>query len=145
MIAETGSRAGRREWIGLAVLALPTLLLALDLSALYLAVPHLSAELDAGGTRALSIMDIYGFMTAGFLVTMGTLGDRIGRRRLLPASAVTAGIAVGSIAGGWVVSAGADAPVGLAALLCAAVLPATWVTRRLQSGRVDLKSAAVQA
>ena len=40
-------RAGRREWIGLAVLALPTLLLSLDMSVLYLALPHLSADLDA--------------------------------------------------------------------------------------------------
>jgi DHA1 family inner membrane transport protein len=63
----------------------------------------------------------------------------------LPASAVTAGIAVGSIAGGWVLAAGADAPIGLAAMLCAAVLPATWATRRLRSGRVDLKTAAVPA
>ncbi len=75
--------AGRREWSGLAVLALPTLLLSMDMSVLYIALPHLSADLDAGGTQQLWIMDIYGFMIAGFLVTMGTLGDRIGRRRLL--------------------------------------------------------------
>ncbi|MBO4209921.1 MFS transporter [Micromonospora echinofusca] len=76
-------RAGRREWTGLAVLALPTLLLALDLSVLYLALPRLSADLGADSTAQLWITDIYGFMIAGFLVTMGTLGDRIGRRRLL--------------------------------------------------------------
>ncbi len=29
------------------------------------------------------ITDIYGLMIAGCLITMGTLGDRIGRRRLL--------------------------------------------------------------
>jgi MFS transporter, DHA2 family, multidrug resistance protein len=78
-----GPRAGRREWIGMAVLALPTLLLALDMSVLYLALPHLSADLGADSTQQLWIMDIYGFMIAGFLITMGTLGDRIGRRRLL--------------------------------------------------------------
>jgi DHA2 family multidrug resistance protein-like MFS transporter len=76
-------RAGRREWIGLAVLTLPTLLLSLDMSVLYLALPRLSADLGANATQQLWIMDIYGFMIAGFLVTMGTLGDRIGRRRLL--------------------------------------------------------------
>jgi DHA2 family multidrug resistance protein-like MFS transporter len=75
--------ATRREWIGLAVLALPTLLLSLDMSVLYLALPFLSADLDATSTQQLWIMDIYGFMIAGFLITMGTLGDRIGRRRLL--------------------------------------------------------------
>jgi len=65
------------------VLALPTLVLSLDLSVLYLALPHLTADLHAGGTQQLWIIDTYGFVVAGFLVTMGTLGDRIGRRRLL--------------------------------------------------------------
>jgi len=76
-------RATRRQWLGLAVLALPTLLLSLDISVLYLALPHLSADLGANSTEQLWILDIYSFMLAGFLVTMGTLGDRIGRRRLL--------------------------------------------------------------
>ncbi|MGW5051342.1 MFS transporter [Actinokineospora sp. NPDC004072] len=80
--------ATRREWLGLAVLALPTLLLALDMSVLYLALPHLSAELGATSTEQLWITDIYGFMIAGFLVTMGTLGDRIGRRKLMLIGAV---------------------------------------------------------
>jgi DHA2 family multidrug resistance protein-like MFS transporter len=76
-------RATRQEWIGLAVLGLPTLLLSLDISVLYLALPHLSSDLGADSTQQLWILDIYSFMLAGFLVTMGTLGDRIGRRRLL--------------------------------------------------------------
>ncbi|GAA2053436.1 MFS transporter [Catenulispora yoronensis] len=75
--------AGRREWLGLAVLALPTLLVALDIGGLFLALPHLSADLGATSTQQLWITDIYGFMLAGFLITMGTLGDRIGRRKLL--------------------------------------------------------------
>ncbi|MFD6565091.1 MFS transporter [Micromonospora profundi] len=78
-----GQLATRRSWFGLAVLALPTLLLSLDQSVLYLALPHLSAELGADSIEALWILDIYGFILAGFLVTMGTLGDRIGRRKLL--------------------------------------------------------------
>ncbi|GII80369.1 MFS transporter [Sphaerisporangium rufum] len=86
-------RAGRREWIGLAVLALPTLLLSLDISVLYLALPHLSSGLGADSTQQLWILDIYSFMLAGFLVTMGTLGDRIGRRRLLLTGAATFGVA----------------------------------------------------
>jgi MFS transporter, DHA2 family, multidrug resistance protein len=83
MISSENVEAGRREWIGLAVLALPTLLLSMDISVLFLALPHLSADLGASSTQQLWISDIYGFMLAGFLVTMGTLGDRIGRRRLL--------------------------------------------------------------
>lgn len=81
--AVPGPRAGKREWIGLAVLALPTLLVSIDVYVMLLALPHFSADLGAGGTQQLWIMDIYGFMLAGFLVTMGTLGDRIGRRKLL--------------------------------------------------------------
>ncbi|MFE6861148.1 MFS transporter [Nocardia sp. NPDC057668] len=77
------SAAGPREWLGLAVLTLPTLLLAMDVTVLYLAVPHLTADLRPTGIEQLWIADIYGFMIAGFLITMGTVGDRVGRRRLL--------------------------------------------------------------
>jgi DHA2 family multidrug resistance protein-like MFS transporter len=76
-------RATRREWIGLAVLALPCLLLAMDLTVLYLAVPSLTADLNPSSAQLLWIVDAYGFLIAGSLITMGTLGDRIGRRRLL--------------------------------------------------------------
>ncbi len=76
-------RAGRREWIGLAVIALPCLLYSMDLTVLNLAVPHLSADLKPSSAELLWIVDIYGFMVAGSLITMGTLGDRIGRRKLL--------------------------------------------------------------
>jgi MFS transporter, DHA2 family, multidrug resistance protein len=85
--------AGRGEWVGLAVLALPCLLYAMDLTVLNLAVPHLSAELQPSSTQLLWIVDVYGFLVAGFLVTMGTLGDRIGRRRLLLAGAAAFGAA----------------------------------------------------
>ena len=80
---EGATLAGRREWIGLAVLALACLLYAMDLTVLHLAVPALSEDLQPSSAELLWITDIYGFMVAGFLVTMGTLGDRIGRRRLL--------------------------------------------------------------
>jgi DHA2 family multidrug resistance protein-like MFS transporter len=76
-------RASRREWIGLVVLCLPTLLASVDLTVLYLALPHLSADLGATTTQQLWIVDIFGFLTSGLLVTMGTLGDRVGSRKLL--------------------------------------------------------------
>ena len=75
--------AGRREWIGLGVLTLACLLYVMDLTVLHLAVPSISRELHPSSAQLLWIIDIYGFMVAGFLVTMGTLGDRIGRRKLL--------------------------------------------------------------
>ncbi|MFK0216466.1 MFS transporter [Streptomyces sp. NPDC090298] len=83
MTAGGAPKAGRKEWIGLGILALPTLLVALDVFVLLLALPHLSADLGADSNQQLWIMDIYGFLVAGFLVPMGTLGDRIGRRKLL--------------------------------------------------------------
>jgi MFS transporter, DHA2 family, multidrug resistance protein len=76
-------RAGRREWLALAVLALSTLVVTIDVYVMLLALPHLSADLGASNTEQLWITDIYGFVLAGLLVTMGTLGDRIGRRKLL--------------------------------------------------------------
>ncbi|MDA2806976.1 MFS transporter [Nocardiopsis suaedae] len=79
----TPARAGRREWIGLGVLALPTVVLSMDLTVLHLAAPTLSADLDPTGSQLLWILDVYGFMVASFLLVMGSLGDRIGRRRLL--------------------------------------------------------------
>lgn len=85
--------AGPRAWLGLAVLVLPTLLLALDMTVLHLATPHLSADLQPTSSQLLWILDIYGFLVAGFLITMGTLGDRIGRRRLLLAGAFAFGLA----------------------------------------------------
>lgn len=75
--------ATSKEWIGLAVLALPALLISMDMTVLYLALPHLTADLNPTATQQLWILDIYGFLIAGFLITMGTLGDRIGRRKLL--------------------------------------------------------------
>ncbi|MFF6883123.1 MFS transporter [Streptomyces sp. NPDC012421] len=94
VISPEGTRplAGRREWAGLAVLALPTLLISLDQSVLYLALPHLVESLRPTGTQSLWIMDAYGFLIAGFLITMGALGNRIGRRRLLLVGAVAVGL-----------------------------------------------------
>jgi DHA2 family multidrug resistance protein-like MFS transporter len=86
-------RAGAKEWVGLAVLTLPALLAAMDLSVLFMAVPWMSADLEPTATQQLWIMDIYGFFMAGLLLTMGTLGDRIGRRRLLMIGAVAFGAA----------------------------------------------------
>jgi MFS transporter, DHA2 family, multidrug resistance protein len=91
--AVTAPRATRREWAGLAVIALPCLLYSMDLTVLFLAVPQLSADLRPTGTQLLWITDIYGFLLAGSLITMGTLGDRIGRRRLLLLGATAFGVA----------------------------------------------------
>jgi DHA2 family multidrug resistance protein-like MFS transporter len=87
------TQAGRRAWIGLGVIALACLVYAMDLTVLNLAVPQLSADLQPSSAQLLWIVDIYGFMVAGLLITMGTLGDRIGRRRLLLVGAGAFGVA----------------------------------------------------
>ncbi|MET9663886.1 MFS transporter [Streptomyces sp. NPDC006475] len=87
------SRAGRREWTAFMVLLLPLLLVSMDVSVLYFAVPAISRELDPSSTQQLWIFDIYAFALAGLLITMGSLGDRIGRRRLLLIGATAFGVA----------------------------------------------------
>jgi DHA2 family multidrug resistance protein-like MFS transporter len=86
-------RAGRKEWIGLGVIALACVLYVMDLTVLHLAVPSISADLRPSSSQLLWIIDIYGFLVAGSLITMGTLGDRIGRRRLLMIGAAAFGVA----------------------------------------------------
>ncbi|MFE7594599.1 MFS transporter [Kitasatospora sp. NPDC057512] len=123
MTATTG-RAGRREWIGLAVLLLPTLVLTMDMGVLFFAVPYISTTLAPSGTQQLWIMDMYSFLLAGLLITMGALGDRIGRRRLLMIGA--AGFAGASLLAAWSHDAGqliaARAVLGIAG---ATVMPST--------------------
>ncbi|MFI5966025.1 MFS transporter [Streptomyces asoensis] len=87
------ARAGRREWTALGVLMLPLLLVSMDVSVLYFAIPAISADLAPTGTQQLWIFDIYAFVLAGLLMTMGSLGDRIGRRRLLLIGAAAFGAA----------------------------------------------------
>jgi DHA2 family multidrug resistance protein-like MFS transporter len=89
----SGPKASIREWIGLAVIALPCLLYSMDLTVLHLAVPRLSVDLKPSSVQLLWIIDIYGFLVAGSLITAGTLGDRIGRRRLLLIGAAMFGTA----------------------------------------------------
>jgi DHA2 family multidrug resistance protein-like MFS transporter len=116
MTSTKSPRATTREWIGLAVLALPTLLVSIDVSVMVLALPHIGSSLGADSAQQLWIMDIYGFLLGGFMITMGTLGDRIGRRKLLVIGA--AGFGLASIAAAFAPTAevliGARALLGIA-------------------------------
>jgi DHA2 family multidrug resistance protein-like MFS transporter len=69
--------------VALALLALPSLLIAIDISVLNVALPRMTADLHPTPTELLWMNDIYGFMVGGTMVTMGTVGDRIGRRKLI--------------------------------------------------------------
>ncbi|PJJ56114.1 DHA2 family multidrug resistance protein-like MFS transporter [Mumia flava] len=113
-----------RPWAGLAVLALPTLLLSLDITVLHLAVPHLSADLDPTASQTLWIIDIYGFLLASLLIAMGAVGDRWGRRRLLLVGALAFGAASTAAAFAQTPEAliAARATMGIAG---AAIMPST--------------------
>ena len=77
------SRATRRDWAGLAVLMLPVLLISVDTTVLNFALPVISQALAPSAAQQLWLIDAYPLVLATLLVAMGTLGDRIGRRRLL--------------------------------------------------------------
>ena len=86
-------KAGRKEWIGLAVIALAVPALRDGSDGAGPGGAALSADLKPTSAQLLWIVDIYGFLVAGSLITMGTLGDRIGRRRLLLIGAAAFGVA----------------------------------------------------
>ncbi|WP_336083789.1 MFS transporter [Nocardia sp. SSK8] len=144
-------RAGTRQWLGLAVLLLPTVLLFLSMTVLFLATPYIAADLSPSSGELLWVNDIYGFVMAGFLVTMGTLGDRLGRRRLLLAGAALFGAAsvLAAFAPGPELLIAARALMGLGA---AAVMPATlslittmFRDERQRATAIGLWAAAVSA
>ena len=124
MTGANRDRAGRREWVALAVLALPLLLVSMDVSILYFAVPEISRNLHASATQQLWIFDVYGFVLAGLLITMGAVADRVGPRRLLLVGA--AAFSLTSLAAAYAGSAGqlivARALLGLAG---ATLMPST--------------------
>src|SRR5262245_21383780 len=138
----TGPRETRREWIGLAVIALPGLIVVMDLTVLYLAVPALTIALKPSPSQLLWVVDIYGFMLAGWLIPMGTLGDRIGRRRLLLIGA--AAFAAASALAAWSTSAGmliaARALLGVAG---ATLAPSTLSLNRTMFADPHQRTAAV--
>ena len=88
--AETERRPGR--WLALSVLVLAVLLVAVDATVLGLATPYISEDLQPSGTQLLWIGDVYSFVIAGLLVSMGSLGDRVGRKRLLLIGSVAFGL-----------------------------------------------------
>ncbi|MFI6690625.1 MFS transporter [Streptomyces sp. NPDC050433] len=122
--SHTPGLAGRKEWIALGVLMLPLLLVSMDISILYFAIPFVSQDLEPSATQQLWILDMYGFVLAGLLITMGALGDRIGRRKLVLVGAAVFGAA--SVAAAYAHSA--DTLIGVRALLGlggAALMPST--------------------
>ncbi len=87
-VSTPAPRAGAKQWWGLAVLVTPSTLLFMMLTILFVAAPSMAQDLNPTGTQLLWILDIYGFVMAGFLVAMGVLGDRVGKRLLMVIGAI---------------------------------------------------------
>jgi DHA2 family multidrug resistance protein-like MFS transporter len=120
----TAPPTDRRRWAGLAVLVLAVLLVAIDATVLVLAIPSITETLDPSATQLLWIGDSYSFVLAGLLVSMGSLSDRIGRRRLLLLGATAFGaaslLAAYAPSAGWLIAA--RALLGVAG---ATIMPST--------------------
>ena len=100
---DTHPSAGRREWVALCVLLLPLLLVSMDITILFYAVSEIARSLRPSTSQQLWVIDAYGFVLSGMLITMGNLGDVIGRRRLLLLGALAFGVA--SVAAAFATSA----------------------------------------
>ena len=99
--------------IALACLCLPVLMISMDVSVLFFAVPFIANDLQPSATQQLWIFDVYGFVLAGLLMTMGSVADRIGRRRLLMIGALT--FSAASLVAAW--STSAEMLIGARALM----------------------------
>ncbi len=105
----TAERAGWRAWVALAVLMLPVLLVSVDNTILNFALPAIARDLEPSSAEQLWIIDAYSLVLAGLLVTMGSLGDRFGRRRMLLLGAVgftaVSVLAMFAPTAGWLIAA----------------------------------------
>ncbi|MGW4503755.1 MFS transporter [Streptomyces sp. NPDC004436] len=107
------SSGGRRAWLGLAVVLGPVLLVSMDGSVLFLAMPSITAALSPTADQALWMLDVYGFAVGSLLVAFGSIGDRYGRLRLL---------LIGSAVFGIGSTAAAFAPNAEVLIACRAVM-----------------------
>lgn len=129
----------RSPWIGMVALCLPMLIVSMDVSVLFFAAPFIAADLDASPEQQLWIFDVYGFVLAGLLLTMGSIADRIGHRRLLMIGAVA--FSVASIGAALATSA----PVLIAARALLAVGGATLMPSTLALIRFLFDDPAARA
>lgn len=97
------SRGSRRQWVALAVLMLPVLLVSVDNTVLSFALPEIARDLGPTAAQQLWIIDAYPLVLAALLVAMGSAGDRFGRRRMLLIGSV--GFALVSIAAAFATTA----------------------------------------
>src|SRR5262245_15333632 len=71
-----------RKWWTLVLVSIATFMLLLDVTVVNVALPDIQRELDASLSSLQWVVDAYSLMLAAFLLTAGSLGDRLGRRRV---------------------------------------------------------------
>jgi len=116
--------AGANRWVVLVVLCVSLLLVALDATVLHVAVPAVTEDLKPGAIELLWIVDVYPLVCASLLILFGTLGDRVGRRRILLLGYGLFGVASGiaALADNAQVLIGARALLGVGGAM---IMPAT--------------------
>src|SRR3954451_12400781 len=140
-ITETTTTSRSRALLALMALALPTLLVAIDISVLAVALPTMGRALHASATELLWMTDSYNFLVAGAMLTTGAVADRIGRRRMIMICAATFAVAsgVGAFATTPLLVIVARAVMGLAG---SAIFPASMA---LLGGLFTEEKARIQA
>jgi MFS transporter, DHA2 family, multidrug resistance protein len=141
MTTNTAHRNRTRSFLALAALAFPTLLVAVDIAVLNVALPTMGRELHAGPTELLWMTDSYNFMVAGAMLTTGAIADRIGRRRMILTCAAV--FAIASAAGAFATTPELVIVArGVMGLAGSAILPASMA---LLGGLFTEEKARVQA
>ncbi|WP_417767134.1 MFS transporter [Stappia sp.] len=141
----------RNAWLGLLAVLPLVLLVAMDGSILYLAMPHVTSALTPTADQALWILDIYGFVVGSLLIAFGNIGDRYGRLKLIMTGAVIFG--AGSLAAAWshsplmLIAARALMGLGGATLLPAglAIVSALFPDPRLRARAIGIFAATFAA
>lgn len=85
--------ADPRRWLVLGIVSIALLLIVVDMTVLYTALPRLTHELGVTASEKLWIVNVYGLVVSGLLLGMGTLGDRLGHKRLFMMGLVVFGVA----------------------------------------------------
>ncbi|MFE7808435.1 MFS transporter [Streptomyces sp. NPDC057430] len=138
---------GANRWVVLVVLCVSLLLVALDATVLHVAVPSLTEDLRPSSTELLWIVDAYPLICASLLILFGTLGDRIGRRRVLLLGyglfGVASAVAALATAPGVLIGARALLGVGGAMIMPAtlSILRAVFPDRRERATAIGIWTA----
>lgn len=96
-----GAASPANRWTVLAIVCAALLVVVIDITVLHVAAPHMTEDLEPSAVGLLWIIDVYPLVVAPLLVASGTLGDRLGRKRIMLAGLVVFGAASALAAFAW--------------------------------------------